>query len=99
MGDHYNGGSKIVPQFHHKIQDLGLYGYIKSRCWFVGDKEFGSAGKRHGDHNPLPQSSRKLMRVFANTVARVRHTYCFQNINRFIKGLFVVHVPVNPVNF
>ena len=40
MGDKKNGGALFLRHLLQKFEDVGLHGYIQSRCGFVGNQDF-----------------------------------------------------------
>ena len=45
------------------VEDLGLDGHIERGGRLVGDQDVGVQHQGHGDHHPLPHTSRELVRV------------------------------------
>ena len=67
MGDQEDRHAELVAQTQEKIQDLRLNGDVERGGWLVGDQEARPAGERHGDHDPLAQAARELMRILLET--------------------------------
>ena len=60
MGDEHQGHAEVLLQLADELQDLRLDGHVQGRGRFVGDQQFGPAGKRHGDHHPLAHAAGKF---------------------------------------
>ncbi|HLH07833.1 MAG TPA: hypothetical protein VKW78_11400 [Terriglobales bacterium] len=58
-----DGHAVPLAELEQKVHDLGLNRYVQRCCWLIGDQEFGPAGKRHGDHHSLAQTTTKLVRI------------------------------------
>ena len=58
-------------QITDQRQDLRLGGYIKRRCWFIGNQHHGIKRQSHGDHCALALPAGKLMRKGAGGLGGV----------------------------
>ena len=63
VGDEDHPHVEFLLNRSQKSQNLGLNGYIKGGGRFIGDDQRRAAHQSHGNHDPLPQTTRKLMRV------------------------------------
>ncbi len=71
MGDQHDGGAELDPELAHQLQDLLLHRDVECRRGFVGDKDLGAAGQRHGDHDALAHAARQFMRILAHAPRRL----------------------------
>ena len=88
VGDKQNGGSDLLFQVIHQIQDLGLYGHIQSCCRFIGNQNPGTAHKSHGDHNTLALTAGKLEGIFIHHPLHSGNTGLSEHVLRFLPGFF-----------
>ena len=54
---------KMLLQLLKQVNDLGLYGHVKSRYRFIADDHSGITGNGPGNVQPLALSPRKLMGI------------------------------------
>ena len=73
-------------QLHHQFKDLSLDADVERRGGLVGEKQGRTAGKRHGDHDPLPHAPGELIRVFADPAFRRGHTHLGEHLNGTLQG-------------
>ena len=79
----------LVLEVVHQPQDLRLNGDIERRCRLVGDQQLGPAGQRHGDHDTLPHTAGKLMRILLGHDLRVGDLDLAQQVDGFDGGLLL----------
>ena len=72
MGDQQHAEAEIALELGEQAQDLGLHRDVERRGRLVGDQQLGIAHQRHGDHDPLAQAARELVRELAEPQARAR---------------------------
>ena len=82
MGNHDNCHAKLVLQLHHQLQDLRLNRHIQSRRRLVRNQKLRLTGKRHSNHDTLPHTSRKLVRILFETLIRLIDSYQLQKLFR-----------------
>ncbi|MPN33311.1 hypothetical protein SDC9_180796 [bioreactor metagenome] len=70
MRNHDHGGIIFLFEAVHKLQHLGLNGYIQGRCGLIGNEKLGVAGQGDGNDHPLLHAARKLMGIFIGAAGR-----------------------------
>ena len=63
VGDEDDGGAELALQLLHQLQNLSLYGDVEGGGGLVGDEQVGLAQQRHGDHDALLHTARKLVGI------------------------------------
>ena len=61
----------LPAQLLHQTQNLGLHGHVEGGRRLIRDQKLRAADHRHGNHNPLPETSRELMRITPHPALRV----------------------------
>src|SRR4030043_145201 len=75
----------------HKLQNLGLDGYVQCRRRFVGDHQLGRAGQSHGNHRPLAHAPAQLMGVFTDPAFGSRDSDQLEHLHRAVPGFSSGH--------
>jgi len=88
VGDQHDRSTGPGFELAHQVEDLRLYGDVERRGRLVGDQQPGLAGKRHRDHDPLPHTTRKLMRILRHAPLRFRDLDQSQHLDRASHGVF-----------
>jgi len=96
VGDQQHGHAQPGLQVRQQGQDLGLDGHVQGGRGLVGDQQLGLAGQRHGDHDPLPQAARQLVRVVVQPLLGPRQPDQAQDLGGPLQGLRLGHVAVQP---
>ena len=65
MGDEQDGQAEVVPQRSQEVENLRLNGDVERGGRFIGDEQLRAADQGHGDHHPLAQAARQLMRILS----------------------------------
>ena len=65
VGDQQQAEPEVALQAGEQAQDLGLHRDVERGGRLVGDQELRIAHQRHGDHHPLAQAARELVRELA----------------------------------
>ena len=63
MRDEQHRDVELGRKRFQKLQDLELRRDVERRRRLVGDDQAGRAGKRAGDHQPLPLTAGELVRI------------------------------------
>ena len=63
VGDQQDRHAELVAAGAQQVEDLRLDGDVERGGRLVGDQQRGPAGERHGDHHPLAQAARQLVRI------------------------------------
>ena len=69
-------------QTFEQNQYLPLNGHIQGCGRLVSDQKLRRTRQRHGDHNPLPQTAGKLMRVFTQPLTRNGESHGHKKLHR-----------------
>lgn len=75
-----HGKAKPRTKIGKEIENLCLYRHVERCGWLIGDQQARPVDDRHGNHDALPHSARKLMWVIASTAEGVGNGYvihCF----------------------
>ncbi|MNI50796.1 hypothetical protein D3C73_1054850 [compost metagenome] len=64
VGNEKHGHAAIGLQFPNEVEDLRLDGDVERCRRFVSNEQFRAAGERHRDHNALPHTAGKVVRIF-----------------------------------
>ncbi len=67
VGDQKDGEAELLLQPVQQPQDLRLHGDVERGGRLVGDQQLRIAHQRHGDHHPLAQAPRELMRKLTHS--------------------------------
>ena len=78
MGDEEHRHALFVLQRLDQIEDLALDGDVECCRRLVGDQQLRPGRKRHGDHHALAHAAGKLMRIFVETVLRIRDAHAIE---------------------
>ena len=62
VGDEDEAAAELAAQRREQVQDLCLDGHVERGGRLVGDDEGRASGDGHGDHDPLAEPSRELVR-------------------------------------
>src|SRR5207253_3766738 len=65
VGDKKHGKVKLVLQLGEQLQNLRLDANVERGCGFIRDEELRTIGDGHCDHDALPHSAGKLVRIIA----------------------------------
>ena len=95
---HYRG-AVFSLQVVHQTEYLRLNGNVKRRGRFVRYKNVGFAGKRHGYHNTLTHTARKLVRILSRNNFGVRYLNRAEHFDTFFRRFFLRHILVNHKRF
>ena len=71
VGDEDHGHAEAFFQRGKQLHDLRLDGDIERGGRFVGNKDVGLTGQRHGDHDALLHAAAQLMRVIVHALGRI----------------------------
>ncbi len=82
MGDEDEARPQFVAQLADQLEDLRLDGDVERRRRLVGDHERGRPGYRHGDHDPLTETTGKLMWVGTGPRDRIGDAHRAQEFHR-----------------
>ena len=85
VGDQDHRHAEPPLQVVEQGQDLGLDGDVERGGRLVGDQQFGLAGQRHGDHDPLAETAGQLVGVVVQALGRVRHAHEAQHFGRPVR--------------
>jgi len=88
MGDEENGRPDAFLKMFQQFEDLGLDGDIERGSGFIGHDQAGTAGNRHGNHDPLAHAPAHLVRVVFDSDRRERYAHLFQELRSLIESLF-----------
>ncbi len=73
MGDQDHAHLEFFLQVRQEVQDLRLDGDIQGGCRLVRYDQVGPTHQCHGDHHPLTQTTRQLVRILRQTRSRGRN--------------------------
>ena len=94
VGDQEHAEAEIALELGEQAQDLSLHRDVERRGRLVGDQQLGFAHQRHGDHHPLAQAARELVRELAEPQARRGDADAGQQIGRAIGGGLLAGAPM-----
>ncbi len=90
VGNPHDCHAQFLLQLDDQIDDLRLDGDIQCGGGFIGDQQFGLAGKRHGDHGALAHAARELMGVVIQALAGFGDAHQHQQLlGAFASRLFI----------
>src|SRR5512137_47820 len=69
VGDENDGEVVLPSQIVEEVQKLCLYDNIERCCGLIRNKEIGIHEESQADHDPLPHSSRHLVRILVQTLS------------------------------
>lgn len=78
MGDKQQCNPTLPAQFIEQLEDLRLYGNIKSGGGLIGDDQDRIVSQCHGNTDPLALSSRELMGISAKLLRRMMNTHAIK---------------------
>ncbi len=87
VGDEQHAHVFLALQFAQQVEDLGLDRYIECRRRFVGDQQFRTAGKCHGNHHALAHAAGELVRIFVQPRLGGRDAHPLHQPHGFSFGL------------
>ena len=82
MCDQYHRHVRFFLQLYKQLHDLCLNRHIECRGWFVRDQKTRITAQSHRNHDSLPHSAGKCMRIFFHNRFRIRHPHTFQQCLR-----------------
>ncbi len=89
-----HGQSELVAELVQEFQDLRLDGDVKRGSRLVGNQQLRPIDDRHGNHDPLPHASRKLVGIAAGALLRVGDGDVAESLHAAIPSLGLRHVVV-----
>jgi hypothetical protein len=98
VGDQQDAAADLVPQRPEQPEHLRLHHDIQGGGRLVGDDQRRIPGHGHGDHHPLPQPSRQLVRVAGHPAPGVGDAHGPQQPLRLLirAGRRRRHLPADP---
>ena len=75
VGDEHDGHPQLLAQVVDEVEDLRLDGDVECGGRLVRDQELRLTGQCHGDHDPLAQSPRELVRVGVEALTGSGHVH------------------------
>src|SRR5881398_2961223 len=63
MGDQNNRCPKLITYSSDQFKNLSLYCDVECCSWLISDEQFGIARQGNGNHDSLPHTSTKLVRI------------------------------------
>ena len=82
MGDHDDRHAHFLLNILHQFEDPGLDRHVQGCSRLVRDQNIRLAGKRHGDHDPLPHASGEFEGILLHAffrfvdIDKVQHFHC-----------------------
>ena len=70
VGDEQDGQAEVALQRSQQVEDLRLNGDVERGRRFIGDEQLRAADEGHGNHHPLAQAARELVRILLRSDAR-----------------------------
>src|SRR5579863_5857442 len=87
MRDKKHGQAKLSAQVIQQLQNLGLNGDVERGSWLVRDEQLWTVHDGHRDHDTLPHSAGKLVRIIARPPVRLRDCDIGHSLNRKLRSL------------
>ncbi|MNE21936.1 hypothetical protein D3C80_1151190 [compost metagenome] len=81
--DKQNRSAVLFLQFRNQRQDLLLCRHIECRSWLISDQHHRLKNERHGDHDALTLTARKLMRVALINALHIRQMHLLHDVDNF----------------
>jgi len=94
VGDQQHAEAEIALELGQQAQDLRLHRDVERRGRLVGDQELGVAHQRHGDHDPLAQATRELVRELPEPQPRGGDADSRQKVGGAVGGDLLACLPV-----
>ena len=92
MSNHNNRHSELFLKSAHKLENLSLNCNVERRCRLVGNEDIGLAGERHGNHNSLAHTARKLVGVLLHTLLGLVYVNETEHFNSAVVRFLLVSV-------
>ena len=99
VGNQDDGRAQLVSQLAHQVENLRLNRHVQRGRRLIGDEQLRIARQRHRNHDPLPHTAAKLVRILVDAAVRFGDADQAQHIDGFFPGRLLVELLVQNDGF